>query len=279
MKEYDLMKKYLTTLILLPQLAFCAPFLTLSDEFSSEHKFAYAITGAIDVKNSDKVFRYTTKDEGNYDSYNFFSASPTLRYKLNDNLLINSTVGGSYSQISGFKNEGNYSNNKWDFDSLALGLIYKFKTNSDFNKIFSLDIYPIQKYGNDLNYMKSIGVRLSIDKTYDPLVTSLQLGTLLSKEITFQGGKYQPANQFYVQPKVDFLANSLFSLGFGTKLSLLQEENFNKKVTRNSTVENRLLFSLAHTLDIKRRWYVEASFDTSGKSGGSLAFTFDSDFF
>lgn len=254
------------------------PFIILSDEFTSKNKASYSLNTIADIKNSDKIFRYTSYDYNtNYDNYNFISLTPSFRYKLSNNFIIKTDISTSYSQISGINNDKSYYKNDFNFDYTSLGLSYKINDKSDIDKVLSIDIYPLQKYGDDINYFKTISSRLSTNIIHDPLVTSLDIGLLLNNEMKFKDGIYQPANKFYIQPKVDFLANPLFSLGIGANLSILNEEKFNNKVIRNTTFENRLIFSLAHTLNEKKRWYVEASFDTSGKGGGNLSFTFDAD--
>lgn len=60
-----------------------APFIVVSDEFSSENKISYSLNTVAEVKNSDKIFRYNSKNEVvNYDNYNFLSVTPGFRYKI-----------------------------------------------------------------------------------------------------------------------------------------------------------------------------------------------------
>lgn len=265
-------------LFFIPNIGWSSPFITISDEFSGENKISYSLNSVAEVKNSDKIFRYTSNnDVVDYNNYNFLSVTSGFRYKIINNMIFKSNFSASYSNISGLSSEGDYYKDSFSFDSVSFGLLYKFNNKSELNKVLSFDIYPVQNYNGNLNYFKSVLGQLSIDKTYDPLITSLDFGFLFNNKMKVENGFYQPSNKIYIQPKVDFLANQFFSLGMGANLSILQAEKFNDNLIRNNTIQNRLIFSLAHTIDERKRWYVEASFDTSGKGGGSLSFTYDAD--
>lgn len=282
------MKKILTLLSLLPikicLAASSTPLVIISDEFDSKGELSSSLSSSLYIKNSSDFYK-RTMNEFDYleyinENYNYLTLTPSIRYGLNNSLLLTGGFTVSYNNYSAKENNTGeyYSNNDTKFDNISMGLLYKLKSENEWNKVIGLNFIAYEKLGMKDYYFKTINTRILFNKTFDPLVTSLDIGFQYSQDYDINGIKYQPSNYIYLKPKINFLANNLFAIGIGTELKVRSKEKLDNYIINSDLLENNILFSISHTMSAKKRWYFESSFDTSGHAGGSLSLGIDFDY-
>lgn len=209
------------------------------------------------------------------------SLSPQMKYGVNDQLTVNLINTFLYTSNKLLNSDGGTSSSTdYNFAESSLGFSYKvLEENASPSVSLSFDLVLVDKNGFDsTNYLSGFSASLSLYRTLDPVVLSLNSGYRYNSKRDIKKRSVEIPDTIFINPSVTFLANPQISMAFGPDIRYREETTINNRTVEVSGIDMRAVSSVTYAFNSDTRIFFETAFNMVGDGQSNIGLSIVNEF-